>query len=220
MEAILKRKYTTVKMPFRGELEIGGRRSHNFNRHLPVSETLQKTNCVKWEKLQVHIPQWCTASCLPLSTHMLTLASTHAYAASVICPSFGGRRRRGGDGARRRSFFTVIMRSFLCREMDCGKDWNWRCRVRDVIPQRAAASNNTACHFYGPTADLSQLHVRPAHTMLGILYRGHGEDHGGHPLTGRSDFTRSAHLTHFLCHKSVKLDCKFIINIVWLLTKL
>lgn len=60
--------------------------------------------------------------------------------------------------------------------------------MSDVISQRASASNKVACHFYRPTADVSQLRVSPVNTIVGIFYWGHCEDHGGHPLTGRSGF--------------------------------
>lgn len=78
-------EYHSEDVSFFKELEGGEAegRSHNFHRHFLIPETLQKTNCVKWEKLQVHIPQWCTPSCLPLSAHILGHASTHTQTEAV-----------------------------------------------------------------------------------------------------------------------------------------
>lgn len=167
--------------------EVGVKgRSHYFHRHLPVLEALQKTNCVKWGKdAGAHSPV--VHSFFPPTLHTYINTCVHTHQASVItAPHL--LARGWGWGVRRRSFFTVIIHSFLCHETDWGKGWNWRSKVSDVVPQQATASNNMECHFYSPTADVPQLHVSSVHTMVGIFYWGHGEDHKDHPLTGRSSF--------------------------------
>lgn len=58
--------------------------------------------------------------------------------------------------------------------------------MSDALRSGQRASNNMACHFHRLAADVPQLHVSPMHTMVGIFYWGHGEDHIDHPLTGRS----------------------------------
>lgn len=87
------------------------------------------------------------------------------------CPLICWRKKVAGEdwGGLERGFsFTLIIEAFLLHEMDLGEGWNGRRRVSDVTPQHAEASCNMACHFYGPSADVSQLHVGSGNTMEGI----------------------------------------------------
>lgn len=121
-----------------GEVGVKGR-SHYVHRHLPVLETLQKTNCVKWGKdAGAHSPVVHSPLSPPTRhTYINTCARTHTMpprSLPLICwPEAGG-----GGAARRISSFTVIIQSFLCREIDWGKGLKLEKRSERRAPQRAA----------------------------------------------------------------------------------
>lgn len=99
-------------------------RAITFHRHLPVAQTLQKPNCVKWEKLQVHIPEWCAPSCLPLSTRILAQTHIHTPSSWPLPLIWWWEEVGWWWGVKGRSSFTVIIESFLHHEMDAGEGWN------------------------------------------------------------------------------------------------
>lgn len=90
--------------------------------------TRQKSDCVKREKLQVHIPQCCTPLFPPIlhmhaRTH--TRARTHTYSIKRHGSAYTQTPRlvigRRGGRRRRRSVFAVIMLLFLRHKMGHGK---------------------------------------------------------------------------------------------------
>lgn len=119
--------------------------------------TRQKSDCVKREKLQVHIPQCCTPLFPPiLHTHARTHTVLKGMRVRTHKPLVGDRKKRRKRGrrsrARRRSVFTVIMLLFLCHKMGHGKKKKSpklyrQCEHQCVIPQQAP--NNEPCRFYG-----------------------------------------------------------------------
>lgn len=143
-----ERENTKVKMSFFGG-EVGlESRSHNFHTHLTVPESSQKTNCVKWEKLQVHIPQWCTPPPLLFHAHINACKHTLAHTLAGLhdhCPSFGGGRK--GVGKREILFHSDNALLSLPRDGPRKRGWNGRGTVSCVTPQQAAASHSPGMPF-------------------------------------------------------------------------